>query len=254
MDDRRFDRWALALGERLDRRGMARLAASALSALGIGAAFDDASGKKKKKRKKKKKKKYSASPPPPPKSPPGSPPGTPPGSPPPPPTLWPRTYQGVGELKVQLVNISGQSLGVQTYQTNIRIEVRAPHARETNPFRLTFWSAPLVNNPGEISFHSGYVYDGVFFQFWTYAFDPNASSDFGGRLTDNHAAEALALNAMTIPKEIYPGYVTPYPVSIANGAEMLGRFGGDKLAIAMVGNSSYGVNPFQFTVLATQVA
>lgn len=228
------------------RRAIGRLAAGVLVATGVSALSQGNADTKRKKKKRKRKKGSGGS---------GSG-GTgttprPVTTSPPTPTYWPRVYEGTGELKVQLAGLGGN---IQTYRTNVRINVDAHHANETNPFRFTMQSRPLSNKSGEITIISGYVYDRVWMQFWNYAFDPQKAGYFEGTLADDHMAQALALNAMMVPFEIYPGFVMPYLVSIKNGAQMGGQFTGNQLAVVVIGNSSYGIHPFQFGILANRVS
>jgi hypothetical protein len=230
--------------KRLSRRTIGRMAAIMVVTAGVSSlSYSNADTKHKKKKRKRKKGSGSGVTPAPPR------PVTP--KPPPAATYWPRVYEGSAEFKVQLVGLGG---GIQTYRTNVRINVDAHHASETNPFRFTMQSRPLTNQAGEITIISGYVYNRAWMQFWNYAFDPTKAGYFEGTLTDDHLAQALGLNAMMVPYEIYPGYVTPYLVAIRKGAQMAGQFLDNQLAVAVAGNSSYGIHPFQFGILANRVA
>jgi hypothetical protein len=95
-------------------------------------------------------------------------------------------YQETATLTVVLVSVYGQSLGAQTYITNVNVYVDSTDPRGTNPFELIVQSVPLVNAPGEVSVWSSLSAEGVLFQYWTYQFDP-ASGTFMGSLTSEYS-------------------------------------------------------------------
>jgi hypothetical protein len=161
-------------------------------------------------------------------------------------------YQGRAALTVELVDIFGQPVGQQTYITNVDVQLGPPDPRGTNPFELVVQSIPLVNAPGEVSLWSSLPAEGVLFQYWTYQYDP-ASGTFAGALTNNHVAEAIALNLLTIPVEIAPNLPLPSTLAMANGTQMNGYVDVNQIQIQVLGNTTDQAHPFVFVVIATRV-
>jgi hypothetical protein len=161
-------------------------------------------------------------------------------------------YQGTVTLTVVLVNIFGQPVGQQTYTTNVDVQLGAPDPRGTNPFELVVQSIPLVNAPGEVSLWSSLPAEGVLFQYWTYQYDP-ASGTLAGSLTNNHVAEAIALNLLTIPVEIAPNLPLPFTLAMANGTQMNGFVDVNQIQIQVSGNTTDQAHPFVFVVIANRV-
>ena len=163
-------------------------------------------------------------------------------------------YAGQLTMQVSLTDAYGQPAGTQTYQSNVTITFEAPRQAgmtETNPFSIVIQSSPLVNNPGEISLYSSMAFENTLFQYWTYQWD---GSTFSGSLTNNHMAEAIALNEITIPTEIYPGYWMPYTQALANGTQMIGTFDQQgNLSIRITGNVTNESAPFVATIVAQRV-
>ena len=158
-------------------------------------------------------------------------------------------FNGQMAVTAQLVDVYGQPAGVQTYRTNVQVVASAPQPGETNPFNLTIQSTPLVNNPGELSFYSSLPFEGVTFQYWNYSWTNNTT--FQGTLTNNHAAEAIAANLVTLPTEIAPNLTMPYTKAMANGTQMVGVIGADNsLHIVIAGNTTDMSNPFRAEIVA----
>jgi hypothetical protein len=164
------------------------------------------------------------------------------------------TYVGRMTTQVALTDVYGRSAGTQTYQTNVAIIFGYPRQaglRETNPFSIVIQSTPLVNNPGELSLYSSMVFDNTLFQYWSYQWD---GTTFSGSLTNNHVSEAAALNLITVPTEIYPGFWMPYTQGLANGTQMVGTFDQQgNLSIRIVGNITNGAAPFVTDIVASRV-
>jgi hypothetical protein len=161
-------------------------------------------------------------------------------------------YEGTARLTVELVDVYGRHTGTPTYETHVKIVLAEAHPLESNPFHMSLQTEPLVNAPGEISLWSGLAAEGTFFQYWTYDFVDEGSSRFAGTLTDPHTRESIALNLMTIPVDIAPNLNMPYILAIGQGAEMVGEFAGDELAIAVEGNTTDAVHPFELQIEATR--
>lgn len=162
------------------------------------------------------------------------------------------TYQGSATLTVELVNVYGQPLGQQTYTTTVAVQVASPDPRGTNPFELLVQSVPVVNAPGEVSLWSSLPAEGVLFQYWSYQFNP-ADGTFAGALTNNHVAEAIALNLLTIPVEIAPNLSLPYTLAMANGTQMSGYVDASQIQLQVLGNTTDQAHPFALVVRAMRV-
>jgi hypothetical protein len=161
-------------------------------------------------------------------------------------------YQGTATLTVELVNLFGQPIGRQTYTTNVDMQVGPRDPRGTNPFEFVVQSNPLVNAAGEVSLWSSLPAEGVLFQYWTYRYDP-VSRTITGSLTDNHVAEAIALNLLTIPVEIAPHIWLPFTLAMANGTQMTGNGDVNQIQIEVVGNTTDQAHPFVLVVRANRV-
>jgi hypothetical protein len=163
-------------------------------------------------------------------------------------------YEGTMTLTVGLVDRFGQSLGDETYTTDVEVIVGAPAEHgglaETNPFSLVFQSTPLVNAAGEVGMFSSSIFDGVVFQYWAY--DLVSETAFAGSLTDTHIAESLALNLIMVPIDMGPGLTTPLPQWMAVGTTIEGSFAADgSVSIQVAGNTTNAVHPFTISLDAT---
>jgi hypothetical protein len=162
-------------------------------------------------------------------------------------------YQGTATLTVGLVDVYGQFLGQQSYTTNVEAYVKAAEPRGSNPFELVVQSVPLVNAPGEVSlWSSATTAPDVLFQYWTYQYDP-ASGTLVGSLTNNHVAEAIALNLLTIPVEIAPHLSMPSTLAMANGTQMNGHLDDNQLQLQVLGNTTDQAHPFELAITANRV-
>jgi len=161
-------------------------------------------------------------------------------------------YQGTATLTVGLVDVYGQFLGQQSYTTNVQASVRAADPRGSNPFELVVQSVPLVNAPGEVGLWSSLPAEGVLFQYWTYQYDLD-SGTLVGSLTNNHVAEAIALNLLTIPVEIAPNLSMPYTLAMANGTQMNGHLDDNQIQLQVSGNTTDQAHPFELAITANRV-
>ena len=161
-------------------------------------------------------------------------------------------YQGTATLTVGLVSVYGQVLGQQSYTTDVAVYVNAADPRGSNPFELIAQSTPLLNAPGEVGLWSSLPAEGVLFQYWSYQYDP-ASGTFAGSLTNNHVAEAIALNLLTIPVEIAPNLWMPYTLAMDHGAQMNGYVDVNQIQLQVVGNTTDQAHPFEIAVAANRI-
>lgn len=162
---------------------------------------------------------------------------------------------GVMTMTVQIPNVYLSATRVEQFTTNVEVLVSAPQQvgshQEQNPFSLVIQSTPLVNNPGEASLWSSLAAEGIVFQYWTLTAkrDRNGNVTFTGQLTNNHVAEAIALNLITIPSELAPNLWMPFSFAIDNGATMSGTFykkGGASIVIQ--GNTTDSYHPFKLEI------
>lgn len=160
------------------------------------------------------------------------------------------TFSGQATVTVQLINVYGQILGVQSYSTNVGVYIRPPNPGETNPFSLVIQSTPLANSPGEISLNSSLPAQGVLFQYWTYQIQ---NGMLQGTLTNNHVNEAIALNSIIVPAEIAPNLWLPTPLAMANGTTMTGFINESQIQLQVIGNTTDMAHPFQIDIFANRI-
>ena len=153
-----------------------------------------------------------------------------------------QTYLGPATMRVQLTNVYGQVVGTPTYTTQVEGIIAAPRGQETNRVSMFMQSKPLVNRPGEWSFASATTYSGATLQYWEYEVADNG--EFSGRLTNNHAQEAAAMNLITIPTEIAPNLTVPYTLAFAKGSTIRGVIGNDRISFHIEGNTIDQAHPF----------
>lgn len=169
-------------------------------------------------------------------------------------------YRGTATTNVELFDVYGQSRGVSTLQSSVEV-VLTPRLdvgglQETNPFRFIIGTIPVTGgppagSPGEISLWSSLNVDGVMFQYWQFAEVTNNS--WRGSLTDSHVSEAIALNLLTVPKEIAPHLEMPMPEAMVNGTQMQMAVNGNQLTLILDGNSIGGTMPFHTEIVTQRV-
>lgn len=161
-------------------------------------------------------------------------------------------YTGTATTTVQLSNIYGASKGTFSYKTPVEIVFSLPkkslsNMSETNPFGLWLQSKPLANAPGEISIASALPANGTLFQYWQFTGD---NKNWQGLLTANHTNSALALNLITLPKDIAPNLEMPYPEAMAYDTKMVGQGDSTQIKIIIEGNSTGGSTPVRTEIIA----
>lgn len=161
-------------------------------------------------------------------------------------------YRGTTTLTVGLVNVYGQLLGQQAYTTNVEVYLGVADPRGSNPFEIIVQSSPIVNAPGEISLWSSLSAEDALFQYWAYQYDP-VSGTLVGSITNNHVAEAIALNLLTVPVEIAPHLWMPYTLAMDNGTQMNGYIDANQLQIRVAGNTTDQAHPFELAVTANRI-
>lgn len=165
---------------------------------------------------------------------------------------------GVMTTTVQVPNIYLSSAQVYQFQTNVEVIIdyarqNGPYA-EQNPFSLVIQSTPLTNSYGEASVWSSLAAEGIIFQYWSYGAeqDGNGNINFAGELVNNHTAEALALNLITVPTEIAPNIWMPFTHAMMNGTQMQGTFYNNGQAhIVIQGNTTDSFHPFRLEIVAS---
>jgi len=150
-------------------------------------------------------------------------------------------------LTVQIPDVFGQPVGVQTYKTDVQVEVLSPpHSGENNPFSFAAQSVPLSNNPGEVSIRSSLPAEGTLFQYWEVRQQSNGT--FAGVLSNNHTAEAIALNLITVPYEVAPNLWLPDTFAMANGTQMESAVDQNRFQARIQGNTTEGTHPFTLDI------
>ncbi|NMO17531.1 hypothetical protein HPC49_25400 [Pyxidicoccus fallax] len=171
-------------------------------------------------------------------------------------------YVGTATTVVGILDPFGNVLGQTNYLKQVLVVVRPPIVAgtllETNPFSLAVLPNPPidVNSEGALSLQSaiGFFDAGTgrefLFQYWTLTIIGNAIS---GTLTDNHVAEAIALNLINTPRELAPGIVISWPNAVANGAILEGTIDANQIVLRIQGNVVSGDRPFVSYITATRV-
>lgn len=171
-----------------------------------------------------------------------------------------QVYRGTATTNVQLFDVFGQPKGVSTFQSAVEVVVTPPLAvgglQETNPFRFVIGTIPVVGgpppgSPGEVSLWSSANVQGVMFQYWQFAAVTNNS--WQGSLIDNHVREAVALNLLTVPKEIAPNLELPMVEAMANGTQLQIAANGNQVTFIVDGDSTGGTAPFHIEIVAQRV-
>lgn len=165
------------------------------------------------------------------------------------------TYRGTMTVRALLTNVYGQQLGVATYQVAADVVIDRPIStvrgfRETNPFNLIISPRQLVNNYGEVSVFSAFPHDHFgFYQYWSYALQGNR---FSGSLRNSFASHGLAVNMITLPREIAPHIWMPYSIALVEGSLITGSFGNNQVQIHIDSNTTDWANPFELDIVAAR--
>jgi len=164
-------------------------------------------------------------------------------------------FQGVATTNVQLFDVFGQARGTFTYQVQALVVLGSPISggglTEANPFHLAVDPIQIVNAPGELSIRSAALSNGFMFQYWQ--FQLINQNSWQGNLVNNHAAESIALNILTVPQEIAPHIEIPTSMAMANNTQMVGEVSGNQVTIVVDGNSIGGTTPFHTEIVAQRV-
>jgi hypothetical protein len=172
-------------------------------------------------------------------------------------------YAGIATTQVQVLNVYGQIVGQPVFQTEVLVTVgpRQEGGRqvENNPFSLFINPLPAYANAnGAISIASALVSTAptggpLLVQYWTIAYDP-ATGAINANLTNPANELALAFNSITVPREIAPNIVLPFPLGMAQGTVLSGVINANTVDITVTGNTLDAGHPFITRIQANLVS
>lgn len=126
--------------------------------------------------------------------------------------------------------------GTKDYQENVEVILDSPTVcesfKESNPFGFTVSGGGSSSLPTEgeffldscMSYSDPTLFEGcVLLQYWTFTYNDNTIQ---GELTDNHIAEAAAINNFYGRNEFISGLMgeeTGWPLSMAQGSSIYGQ-------------------------------
>jgi hypothetical protein len=169
-------------------------------------------------------------------------------------------YQGTARTTIKYIDVSGNVLGQQSYQDNVKVSVGPPHRSgqtvENNPINLSLGPVSAPTAEGQIEVHSANAItdtrDGrqVLLQYWSLTLSGGRIS---GTLSDTHAAEATVVNFLNASKELGPNLGTivwPYPMS--KNSTLQGTIARNEIRLRIEGNVSDGSRAFVSDIVATR--
>nr|WP_233341034.1 hypothetical protein [Haloprofundus sp. MHR1] len=165
--------------------------------------------------------------------------------------------------------LSGQSLGIQSFQHPATFIVSAPVSDgvsvEQNPFNLVagaddkaapgaadVWSAAVAEVPFDPSIPNPNP-GPLLLQYWEIQGNQQLT-EFAGTFVDSHRDKSVALNLVNAPTVIAPGIPPlPFPKAIAEGAVLQGVTDGTSVTMVVQGTTVDQANPFVSRIDATRV-